>query len=100
MNRNVLEIRSFRLVPGAGEADLIRAADTTTRLLRGQRGFLARSLAQSEDGSWTDIVHWLDRASARAGGDRLKEHDAARAYSALIDPPTLTATLCPLAFSA
>ena len=98
MNSNVLEIRSFCLRPEADERALIRAADETMRLLRNQRGFMARSIARGADGSWTEIVHWLDQASASAAGERLKHVPVARAYAELIDTPTLKAGFYPLAF--
>lgn len=98
MNSNVLEIRSFALRPEADERALVRAADGSMRLLRRQHGFLARSIARGEDGRWTEIVHWLDQASARAG-ERLRDHVDARPYYALIDGPSMTSGYYPLAFS-
>ncbi len=98
MNSNVLEIRSFRLRPGADERALLRAAGETTRLFKSQRGFMARSIARGENGSWTEIVHWLDQASASAAGERLLEAEVARAYAELIDTPTLQAGYYPLAY--
>ncbi len=98
MNSNILEIRSFCLRPDADERALIDAAHDTMALLRRQRGFMARSIARGEDGSWTEIVHWLDQASARAAGERLQTLAAARAYADLIDAPTLKSGFYPLAY--
>jgi hypothetical protein len=97
MNSNILEIRSFCLRPDADERALINAAHDTMALLRRQRGFMARSIARGENGSWTEIVHWLDRASAIAAGEQLKHVAATRAYADLIDPPTVKSAFYPLA---
>ncbi|MBN9024912.1 MULTISPECIES: hypothetical protein [Kaistia] len=99
MNRNILEISSYSLVPGIEESQFVRAADDAMSVLRRQRGFLARSIAQAEDGSWTEIVHWLDRESARAAGERLAGHPDAAAFSALIDRPSFQSGYYPVAYS-
>ena len=98
MNSNVLEIRSFRLRQGADEGALLRAAGETMGFFKNQRGFMARSIARGENGSWTEIVHWLDQASANAAVERLLKTEVARAYAELIDTLTLQAGNYPLAY--
>ncbi|MFI5410754.1 hypothetical protein [Kaistia sp. UC242_56] len=99
MNRNVLEISSYSLLAGVDERQFVRAADDAMTVLRRQRGFLARSIAQAEDGSWTEIVHWLDRASASAASQRLAGNPDAAAFSALIDRPSFQSGYYPVAYS-
>lgn len=99
MNSNVLEISSYSLVPGIDERQFVRAADDTMGILRRQRGFLARSIARADDGSWTEIVHWLDRDSARNANARLAANPDAAAFSALIDRPSLQRGYYPVAYS-
>lgn len=99
MNRNVLEISSYSLLAGVDERQFVRAADDAMTVLRRQRGFLARSIARAEDGSWTEIVHWLDRASASAASLRLAGNPDAAAFSALIDRPSFQSGYYPVAYS-
>ncbi|HEV7286728.1 hypothetical protein [Kaistia defluvii] len=99
MNRNVLEISSYSLLAGVDERQFVRAADDAMTVLRRQRGFLARSIARAEDGSWTEIVHWLDRASASAASQRLAGNPDAAAFSALIDRPSFQSGYYPVAYS-
>jgi hypothetical protein len=99
MNGNVLEISSYQLIPGIDERAFVRAADEAMSILRRQRGFLARSIARAEDGRWTEIVHWLDRASAQSASARLAASPDAAAFSALIDPPSLQRGVYPVAYS-
>ncbi len=99
MNSNVLEISSYSLVPGIDEHQFVRAADDTMGILRRQRGFLARSIARAENGRWTEIVHWLDRDSARTASERLAANPDAAAFSALIDRPTFERGYYPVAYS-
>jgi hypothetical protein len=99
MNGNVLEISSYQLVPGIDERAFVRAADEAMGVMRRQRGFLARSIARAEDGRWTEIVHWLDRASAQTASTRLAANPDAAAFSALIDTPSLRRDYYPVAYS-
>jgi hypothetical protein len=99
MNRNVLEISSYSLLAGVDERQFVRAADDAMTVLRRQRGFLARSIARAEDGSWTEIVHWLDRASASAASQTLAGNPDAAAFSALIDRPSFQSGYYPVAYS-
>lgn len=99
MNRNVLEISSYSLVAGVDERQFVRAADDAMTVLRRQSGFLARSIAKAEDGSWTEIVHWLDRDSASAASQRLAGNPDAAAFSALIDRPSFQSGYYPVAYS-
>lgn len=99
MNHNILEISSYSLLPGIDERQFVRAADDAMSVLRRQRGFLARSIAKAEDGSWTEIVHWLDRASASTASAQLARNPDAAAFSALIDRPSFHSGYYPVAYS-
>lgn len=99
MNRNVLEISSYSLLAGVDERQFVRAADDAMTVLRRQHGFLARSIARADDGSWTEIVHWLDRASASAASQRLAGNPDAAAFAALIDRPSFQSGYYPVAYS-
>lgn len=99
MNRNILQISSYSLMPGIDEREFVRAADDAMMALRRQHGFLARSIARAEDGSWTEIVHWLDRDSARTASERLATNPNAAAFSAMIDRPSFQSGYYPVAYS-
>ena len=100
MNGNVLEISSYSLLAGVDERQFVRAADDAMIVLRRQRGFLARSIARTEDGSsWTEIIHWLDRNSASAATVRMADNPDTAAFSALIDRPSFQSGYYPVAYS-
>ncbi|MCX5493582.1 hypothetical protein OSH11_02570 [Kaistia dalseonensis] len=99
VNQNVLEICSYSLVCGTEEKQFVQAAARATRSMRAQRGFLARSVAKADDGSWTEIVHWLDRRSADSAADRIPKTPDAAAYYALIDKPSFRRGVYPVACS-
>jgi hypothetical protein len=99
MNHNILEISSYSLLPGIDERQFVRAADDAMGVLRRQRGFLARSIAKAEDGSWTEIVHWLDRDSASTASAQLARNPNAVAFSELIDRPSFQSGYYPVAYS-
>jgi hypothetical protein len=64
----VLEMVSFRLLPGTDPAAFVNLARATEPLLRRQPGYVARKLVHAPDGVWTDIVEWasLDAATTAA----------------------------------
>lgn len=99
MNHNILEIRSYSLVSGTEEQQFVQAAALAMRPMRAQRGFLARSVARAEDGSWKEVVHWLDRNSADRAVAHLANAPDAADYHALIDMPSFQRGYYPVAFS-
>lgn len=85
----VLEVVSFRLIPGTGEADFLAAARATEAPLRRQRGFLSRKLTRSEDGIWTDHVAWASLPVALAASEAMMAEPAFQPFMALIDGPSV-----------
>jgi hypothetical protein len=85
----VLEVVSFRLIPGTPEADFLAAARATEAPLRRQHGFLSRQLTRSEDGTWTDHVTWASLPVALAASEAMMAEPAFQPFMALIDMPSV-----------
>jgi hypothetical protein len=60
----VLELVSFRLLPGIAPTAFLALARQTEPVLRRQPGYVSRKLVQTPDGLWTDIVEWTSLAHA------------------------------------
>jgi hypothetical protein len=85
----VLEVVSFRLIPGTPEADFLAAARATEPPLRLQRGFLSRQLTRSANGTWTDHVAWASLPMALAASEAMMAEPAFQPFMALIDGASL-----------
>lgn len=89
IDRPVLETVAFRLLPGA-DADAFRAADDAAQaFLEAWPGYLGRTLAVEPDGTYHDLVRWVDRATALAAAEAYLASDAGRAMAVLIDPGSI-----------
>ena len=84
-----LELVTFKTVAGTTDEDLRNAAHAVTPVLREYRGFVSRSIAQADDGSWIDAVYWADRTSAETAASAIMQAPAAQAFFALIDPSSM-----------
>jgi hypothetical protein len=63
----MIECAPFRLRTGVTEQELLEASAAIQRdFLDRQPGFLRRELVRSDDGLWSDVVHWSDAGSAHA----------------------------------
>jgi hypothetical protein len=83
----LVEIATFRLVPGASEADFL-AADTRvqTEFAPFQPGFVRRTTARGEDGGWLVLTLWASRATADGAQQAADADPAGSAFAALIQP--------------
>lgn len=84
-----LELVTFKPVSGTRDEDLRRAAHAVTPILRQYDGFISRSLAQADDGTWIDAVYWTDRDSAERAASDIMQVPTAHAFFALIDQSTM-----------
>jgi hypothetical protein len=84
-----IELVTFRLVPGADRAAFLAAARGTEATVRRQPGFLARQLAEGEDGTWADIVTWATPGAAQAAAQAVMADPALAPFAALIDMASL-----------
>lgn len=86
----VLELVSFRLVPGTAPTVFVTLAQATEPLLRRQPGFVSRRLVATPEGVWTDIVEWASMEAATAAA-RVVLADASFApFIAAIDMATVS----------
>lgn len=87
---SVVEIVLFRLKPGSDTAAFLHAAQATFDLLASYEGYMDRELSVSDDGLWTDVVHWADMVTALRAADQIMTHAVGQAFGAFIDPDTIT----------
>lgn len=85
---SIVEITTFRIAPGADEADFRRADDAVqTELYSPAPGFVRRTTARSADGEWLVVTLWRSEADAdgavSAGSD--PAHPAAVTFAGLVD---------------
>ena len=60
----LVEITTFKLNTGVSNADFVKSAEQMQKdFLKKQEGFIKRTLAQSGDTLWTDIVYWTNKDS-------------------------------------
>jgi hypothetical protein len=60
----LVEITTFKLNTGVSNADFVKSAEQMQNdFLKKQEGFIKRTLAQSGDTLWTDIVYWTNKES-------------------------------------
>jgi hypothetical protein len=81
----VMEIVTFRLVPGISDADFLTAAKATRAMVAAQPGFVRRSLLRDETGLWTDTIHWQSLPQAQAAAAIVMADPAFAAFGAAID---------------
>ena len=83
----IIEITTFHLNNGVPGADFLQAADKMQReFLSKQDGFVQRSLTQSEDGTWRDIILWTSKKSMDQALKKAMQAEAAIPFMGLIDP--------------
>ncbi len=93
-----LELVTFRLARGSGR-DFIDANAMVNDWLRRQPGFVARHLAERDDGSFIDIVFWQDRDAALAASGKMMEEMAQSEAMTMIDPMGLEMSHAAIRFS-
>jgi heme-degrading monooxygenase HmoA len=60
----MVEITTFKLKNSISNADFIKSAEQMQNdFLKRQEGFIKRTLTQSGDSLWTDIVYWKSKES-------------------------------------
>lgn len=86
----VLEMVSFRLMPGVTEPAFLAAAGATAAPLRDQPGFLGRRLTRSDDGVWSDLVLWSSLPEALAAAEVMMAEPTFGPFMAAIDMSTIS----------
>jgi hypothetical protein len=85
-------VYEFDLNAGVTENDLRACEPALDKFLKEQPGFMYRSLLKKESGQWIDLYYWRDEASAEAISKPFMEHEAGKAFLALIDLPSTSVT--------
>lgn len=85
----VVEIVTFRLLPGSDSGAFRQAAAQTDALLAANPAYGLRVLTRDDDGLWTDIVRWSSLAAAQVAALGLMADPAAAPFMAMIDPASV-----------
>ncbi len=85
----VLEVVTFRLVPGVTDAQFLAAASGTEVALAAQPGFVRRTLLRDDTGLWTDAVEWQGLTLAVAAARAVMADPGFAPFGAAIDMTTL-----------
>lgn len=84
----VMEIATFRLLPGVSEADFLAAVRATAPILARHRALRARSLT-CDRGEWSDIVEWSSLSAAMEAAEAVMADPAMTPLMVAIDPATV-----------
>jgi hypothetical protein len=67
---DTIELVRFRLQPGKTSADWLKANEKINEWVKAQPGFRFRSLSETEDGEWIDMVYWESLEAAKKAGEK------------------------------
>lgn len=67
---DTIELVRFRLKEGKTSADWLKANEKINDWMKAQPGFRFRSLSETDDGEWMDMVYWESLEAATAAGER------------------------------
>ncbi len=71
---DTIELVRFRLQPGNTAADWLKINEKINDWMKVQPGFQFRSVSETEDGEWLDLVYWANmEAAVTAGGKFLRD---------------------------
>ena len=88
MNK-AIEVVIFKAKAGVEPSQLKRTALAIAPRIQTLPGFVRREFAEAEDGTYVDIVHWQDMASAHAAAEAVKTIPECGAFFSLIDGSTV-----------
>ncbi len=67
---DTIELVRFRLQPGNTAADWLKVNEKINDWMKVQPGFQFRSVSETEDGEWWDLVYWASMEAALAAGEK------------------------------
>jgi hypothetical protein len=86
----MIEITTFRLLPGADEAGFLAAdRDVQTGFAYQQPGLIRRTTARGAEGEWVVIELWRSDADADAAAIRRADDPRSAAVSSVIEPSSV-----------
>ena len=86
----VLEIVTFRLVPGSDTTEFLDAARGTEAVLRDEGALVRRFLTVDSDGLWTDVIEWTSQDAALAAAEMIMAEPSVHPFMAMIDPKSVS----------
>lgn len=69
---DTIELVRFRLQQGKTSADWLKANEKINEFMKAQPGFRFRSLSETGDGEWLDLVYWESQEAAEAAGKKFE----------------------------
>lgn len=88
---DTIELVRFRLQQGKTAADWLQANEKINEFMKAQPGFRFRSLSETDDGEWWDLVYWENLAAAEAAGQKFGA-EMLPFCASLIAPSSVTIT--------
>lgn len=70
---DTIELVRFRLKKDKTAADWLKANEKINDWIKLQPGFRFRSLSETEDGEWLDVVYWENLEAAQTAGTKFGE---------------------------
>ena len=67
---DTIELVRFRLGAGKTSAEWLKANEKINAWIVQQPGFRFRSVSETDDGEWIDMVYWESLAHAKAAGEK------------------------------
>ncbi|MEM7523768.1 MAG: hypothetical protein AAF360_08450, partial [Pseudomonadota bacterium] len=84
-----LELVRFRLSEGADPDAFVAGAPVVTEWASRQPGFQRRTLVESGDGGWVDMIWWASETEALAAADNVMKDLGGTPFMMMIDPMTV-----------
>lgn len=87
---DTIELVRFRLQPDKTREQWLSANEAITAWVQEQPGFRFRSLSESDDGEWIDMVYWESREAAETAGKKFGEEMIGHCMSLVADDSIVT----------
>lgn len=68
---DTIELVRFRLKQDKTRGDWLKANEQVSEWVKQQPGFRFRSLSETDDGEWIDVVYWESLEAAQNAGKRV-----------------------------
>ena len=88
---DTIELVRFRLQQGKTSADWLKTNKKIDEFMKAQPGFRFRSVSETDDGEWWDLVYWENLAAAEAAGAKFGA-EMMTFCASLIAPNSVTIT--------
>ena len=69
---DTIELVRFRLQQGKTSADWLKANEKINEFMEAQPGFRFRSLSETDDGEWLDLVYWENLETTKTTNKKFK----------------------------